>query len=57
MLNNTDVCGGRLRLKLFVRVWYDMWKSIERESVMVFYVHLMCCEYGYILLMTRVRPS
>ena len=57
VLNNTAVCGGRLQLKFFVRVWYDMWKSVERDSVMVFYVPLMCCEYGYIFLMARVQPS
>ena len=32
-----------------------MWKSRERESAMMFYVTLMCCEYRDVLLLTRVH--
>ena len=50
--NNTAVCGGRIWLKFFVSVWYDLWKSRERESAMMFNVTLMCCEYKYVSLLT-----
>ena len=26
MLNDAAVCGGRVRLNIFVMVWSDMWK-------------------------------
>ena len=45
MWNDASVCGGRVRMICFVRVWLDIWKSLERESVMMFYVPLICCEY------------
>ena len=45
MWNNAAVCCGKIWLKMFVRVWSDLWKSLERESVMMFSVILMCCEY------------
>ena len=32
-----------------------MWKYHERESAMMFYVPLMCCEYRDVLLLTRVN--
>ena len=34
--NNVTVCCGRVGLKFLVRVWLDMWKSLERESRMIF---------------------
>ena len=43
MCNGVTVCCGRVRLKFLVRVWLDMWKSLERECAMIFYVTLMCC--------------
>ena len=48
MWNDAAVCGGRIRLKCFVSVWYDLWKSHERESTMMFYVPLMCCDYRHV---------
>ena len=45
MWNNAAVCCGKITLKMFVRVWFDLWKSLERESAMMFSVPLMCCEY------------
>ena len=56
MWNDAAVYGGRVGLKFFVRVWSDMWKSLERESAMMFFVPLMCCEYRDISLLTRVQP-
>ena len=46
MLNNAAVCCGRIWLKCFVSVWSDLWKSLERESAMMFSVPLMCCGRG-----------
>ena len=54
MCNNSAVCGGMLWLKFFVRIWYDMWKSLERDSAMMFSIPSMCCEYRYLLLLKRV---
>ena len=45
MWNNAAVCCGRIWLKIFVIVWSDLWRSLERESGMMFSVTLMCCEY------------
>ena len=45
MWNNAAVCCDKILLKMFVRVWSDLWKSVERESAMMFSVPLMCCEY------------
>ena len=45
MWNNAAVCCGRIWLKCFVSVWSDLWKSLQRESAMLFSVPLMCCEY------------
>ena len=56
MGNNAAFYGGRLWLKPFVRFWSDMWKYIERKFAVIFYVPLMCCEYRYVLLLTRVQP-
>ena len=36
MCNDVTVCGGRVRLKFLVRVWLDMWKSLEMECAMIF---------------------
>ena len=49
MWNDAAVCGGRIRLKMFVSVWSDLWKSCDRESEMMFSVPLMCCAPGIIL--------
>ena len=57
MWNNDAVCCGRIWLEIFVSVWSDLRKSPERESVMMFSVPLMCCEYRYVLLLTSVHPS
>ena len=57
MWNNADVYGDRIRLKFFVSVWSDMWKSREREYAMMFSVTLMCCEYRDASLLTRVHTS
>ena len=43
MRNDSAVCGGRVRLKISVRVWSYMWKSLQRYSAMMFSVTLMCC--------------
>ena len=43
MWNYAALCGGRARLNIFVRIWYDMWMSHERESVIIFSGLLMCC--------------
>ena len=45
MWNNAAVYCGRIWLKIFVGVWSDLWKYLERESAMMFSVPLMCCEY------------
>ena len=45
MWNNAAVFCGMIWLKMFVRVWSDLWKSLQSESVMIFSVTLMCCEY------------
>ena len=57
MCNGVTVCCGRVRLKFLVRVWLDMWKSLERDSAMIFYVTLMCCDHREVLLLTRVQLS
>ena len=57
MWNNAAVCGGRVRLDFFVRVCLDMWRSLERESTIMFSVTFMCCEYRDVLLLTRVQTS
>ena len=48
MWNNADVYCGKIWLKMCVRVWCDLCKSLERESAMMFSVPLMCCEYSYV---------
>ena len=55
MWNYAAVCGGSIRLKVFVSVWSDIWKSRERESAMMFSVTLMCCEYRDVSLLTSVH--
>ena len=57
MWNNAAVFGDRIRLIICVCVWYDMWKFCERESVMMFSVPLICCEYRDVSLLTRFHPS
>ena len=57
MWNDAAVCGGRIWLNFFVSVWSDMWKYRERESAMMFYVPLMCCEYRDVSLLKRVHLS
>ena len=57
MWNDAAVCGGRIRLKTFVSVWYDLCKSCERESAMIFSVPLMCCDYRDVSFLTGVHPS
>ena len=57
MCNNAAVCCGKIWLKMFVRVWSDLWKSLEREYAMMFSVPLMCCEYMDVSLLTSVHPS
>ena len=47
--NNAAFCCGKIWLKMFARVWSDLGKYLERESAMMFYVPLMCCEYRYVL--------
>ena len=56
MWNDASVCGGSIRLKIFMSVWSDMWKFREREYAMIFSIPLMCCEYRDVLLLTRVHP-
>ena len=46
--NDAAVCFGQIWLKFFVSVWSDLWTYLERESAMMFYVPLMCCEYRYV---------
>ena len=57
MCNNAAVCCGSIWLKVFVGVWSDLLKSLERESAIMFSVTLMCCEYRDIALLTSVHPS
>ena len=45
-----------MRLIFFLRVWPDMWNSLERDYAMTFSVPLMGCEYRDVLLLTRVQP-
>ena len=54
--NGAAICGRRVQLKIFVRVWSDMWKFFERESAMILYVPFICCEYMDVLLLKRVKP-
>ena len=56
MWNDASVCGGRIWLIFFVSVWSDMWKSREREFVMMFSIPLVCCEYRDVSLLTSVHP-
>ena len=55
MWNDATVCGGKIRLNVFVSVWYNLWKSRERESAMMFSVPLVCCEYRDVSLLTRFQ--
>ena len=57
MWNDAAIYCGRIWLNFFVSVWYDQWKSLERESAMMFSVPLMCCEYRDFSLLTSVHPS
>ena len=57
MWNYAAVCCGRIWLKFFVSVWSYLWKSLERESAMIFSVTLMCCEYMDVSLLTSIHPS
>ena len=57
MWNNAAVCCGKIWLKFFVRVWSDLWKSLEREFAMIFSVPLMSCEYRDLSLLKIVHPS
>ena len=57
MWNNAAVCCGKIWSKIFVRVLSDLWKSLERESAMIFSVSLMCCEYRDFLLLTSVHSN
>ena len=43
-------------VEMFLRVWLDIRKSLERESAMMFYVSFMCCEYRDVSLITRFQP-
>ena len=45
MWNNAAVCCDKIWLKMFVRVWSDLWQYLVRESGMMFSVPLICCEY------------
>ena len=36
MWNDTAVCDDRMELKILVRDWYEMWKSLEKEFSMMF---------------------
>ena len=45
MWNDAAVFCGRIWLKTFVSVWSDLWKSLERESAMMFNFPLMGCKY------------
>ena len=57
MLNDADLFGGRTKLKILARDWYDMWKYLESKSTVMFSVTLMCWEYRYTSLLKRVQPS
>ena len=57
MCNNATVCGSRIRLEFFVSVWSDIWKSSEKESVIMFSVTLMCCEYRDVSLLMSVHTN
>ena len=45
MWNDAAVCCGKIWLKIFFRVWSDLWKSLKRKPAMMFSVPLMCFEY------------
>ena len=55
MWNDAAVCGGSICLNFCVRIWYDLWKTRERESAMMFSVPLMCSEYRDVSLLTSVH--
>ena len=57
MWNDAAVCCGKIWLKMFVRVWSDLWKPLERESAIMFSVPLMCYEHMDVSLLTSVHPS
>ena len=57
MWYNAAVSGGRIWLKHFVSVWSDICKSLERESVMIFSVPLMCYEYRGVSLLISFHLS
>ena len=56
MCNDAAVCCDRIWLNFFVSVWSELWKSLERESAMMFSIPLMCCEYRDVLLLKSVNP-
>ena len=56
MWNDAVVCAGRICFNIFVGVWSEQWNSLERESVVMFYVPLMCCECMDFSLLTSVYP-
>ena len=56
MWKDAAVCCGRVQLNFFVRVWYDMCESLERESAMMFSVPLICFEYRDVSLLMRTQP-
>ena len=56
MWNNAAACGGRIWLRIFVSFWSDLWKSRKRESAIMFYVPLLCCEYRDVSLLMSVHP-
>ena len=42
MWNDANICGRIMELKIFVRDWSEMWKSLDIESYVMFLVPLMC---------------
>ena len=55
--NNAAVCCGRIWFKFLLLYGLIVWKSLERESVMIFSIPFMCCDYMDVLLLTSVHPS
>ena len=54
---NDTVCGGNRGVKIWVRVSYEMWKSLYSESSVMFELLLIFWEYSGALVMMGVQSN
>ena len=57
MWNGTAVYCVRIDFQIFVRDFFERWKSLESEFVMMFSVTLVCWDYRDPLLLTKVHTN